>query len=395
MTARAPELRASSSKPIVVDIVIPAYNEERPLADCVDRLVRYLSDGFPFTWRVTIVDNASTDRTWDVARSLAEQTDGVEAMHLDAKGRGRALRAAWMCSDAVVVAYMDVDLSTDLPALLPLVAPLVSGHSDVAIGSRLIQGARVQRGPRRELISRSYNRLLRMVFRNRFRDAQCGFKAVRADVARVLVPRIDDEEWFFDTELLLLAERSGLRIAEIPVDWTDDPDSRVDVARTALDDLRGMVRVARRFWLGSDDPAMIALGRASLAPGTGGELVSFATVGVASTALWAFLLVALLPPLGLVAANAVALTASMLANTVAHRRWTFHRTRTERRRDWARAVVVHWGGLVVTTGAILAARAIAPGRLAVVVVLLGLASLLSTGFRFLLMPAWTFRKLRS
>jgi len=233
-----------------VDVVIPVFNEERSLGPCVDRLVEYLAADFPFSWRITIVDNASTDGTWAVAQRLADRP-GVEAVHLDVKGRGRALRAAWMASDAEVVAYMDVDLSTDLRALLPLVAPLLSGHSDVAIGSRLVQGATVVRGPLREVTSRTYNSLLRAVFRNRFRDAQCGFKALRSDVARLLVPEVADDEWFFDTELLLLAERTGLRIAEIPVDWVDDPDSRVDIARTALDDLRGMVRVARRFWFGS------------------------------------------------------------------------------------------------------------------------------------------------
>jgi hypothetical protein len=157
---------------------------------------------------------------------------------------------------------MDVDLSTDLRALLPLVAPLVSGHSDVTIGSRLAAGARVVRGPRRELVSRTYHRLLRLVFRNRFRDAQCGFKALRANLAQRLLPWVADETWFFDTELLLLAERNGFRITEIPVDWVDDPDSRVHVVRTALDDLRGIGRVALAFWTGRADvdlPGLLVL----------------------------------------------------------------------------------------------------------------------------------------
>jgi putative flippase GtrA len=395
MSSPAVELRESRFGAIdapEVDVVIPVYNEERALGECVERLVAHLAHSFPFSWRVTIVDNASTDGTWPVATSLAHAHAGVDAIHLDSKGRGRALRAAWMRSEAAVVAYMDVDLSTDLRALLPLVAPLVSGHSDVAIGSRLARGARVERGPRREFISRSYNAMLRLVFRNGFRDAQCGFKALRGDVAKVLLPQVDDEEWFFDTELLLVAERGGLRIAEIPVDWTDDPDSRVDVARTAIDDVRGMVRVARRFWFVDDQPRLGALTRAAVSPGTGGELVSFATVGFASTALWMVLLLLLAPTLGLVAANAVALTASMLANTAAHRRWTFRRTRRERRRDWTRALVVHAVGLGLTTGAIVTARAIAPDSTGLVVVLLTAASVLSTALRFLLMPAWTFRQ---
>jgi glycosyltransferase involved in cell wall biosynthesis len=190
-----------------------------------------------------IADNASTDATLAIARSLARELDAVAVLRLEAKGRGRALRAAWSASDADIVAYMDVDLSTDLRALLPLVSGLVSGHSDVAIGSRLVAGARVERGFKREFISRSYNRLLRMALRARFSDAQCGFKALRADVARELLPLVDDDGWFFDTELLVVAQRSGLRIHEVAVDWIDDPDSRVDIFRTAAGDLRGVGRM--------------------------------------------------------------------------------------------------------------------------------------------------------
>jgi glycosyltransferase involved in cell wall biosynthesis len=231
----------------VVDVAVPVHNEEHALDRNVRQLHAYLSEHFPFTWRITIVDNASVDGTWFAAMFLAQDLDHVRASHLDLKGRGLALRTAWSASDALVVAYMDVDLSTGLDAFLPLVAPLVSGHSDVATGSRLAPGASVVRGAKREFISRTYNRLLRLVFRTHLRDAQCGFKAVRADVARVLVPVIEDDAWFFDSELLLLAERNGLRVHEVPVDWVEDTDSRVHIARTALDDLRGMARVAFAF----------------------------------------------------------------------------------------------------------------------------------------------------
>ncbi len=227
----------------VVDVVVPVYNEERDLGPSVRRLHDYLSRELRFSSVITIVDNASRDGTLAVAEALAAELVGVRVMHLDAKGRGRALRAAWLASEAEIVAYMDVDLSTDLKALLPLVAPLISGHSDLAIGSRLARGARVRRGPKREIISRGYMLVLRLALGASFSDAQCGFKAVRAAVARDLVPRIEDQGWFFDTELLILAQRAGLRVHEVPVDWTDDLDSRVDIVRTALADLRGVWRL--------------------------------------------------------------------------------------------------------------------------------------------------------
>jgi|SRR5579875_2590901 glycosyltransferase involved in cell wall biosynthesis len=234
-----------------VEIVVPVRNEERGLAPGVRRLVGYLRDSFPFPARVTIADNGSADRTWAVARELAAAFGEVRAVRLDLPGRGRALHAVWSASDAEVLAYMDVDLSTDLNALLPLVAPLLSGHSDVAIGTRLARGSRVVRGAKRETISRAYNMLLRAALRVGFSDAQCGFKAIRASAARELLPLVADTSWFFDTELLVLAERAGLRIHEVPVDWTEDADSRVDIVATALADLRGICRVGWGLMRGS------------------------------------------------------------------------------------------------------------------------------------------------
>jgi len=229
---------------VTLDVVIPVYNEERDLAASVTRVREHLA-GLPWSFRVTIADNASTDGTAVIARRLAHTYDDVRVVHLAEKGRGRALKRVWSGSDATVLVYMDVDLSTDLNALLPLVAPLLSGHSDLAIGTRLGRGSRVARGPKREVISRCYNLLLKGTLRARFTDAQCGFKAIRADVAREVLPLVEDNAWFFDTELLVLAERAGLRIHEVPVDWVDDPDSRVDIVRTAVDDLRGIARLGR------------------------------------------------------------------------------------------------------------------------------------------------------
>ncbi|MEA2704356.1 MAG: hypothetical protein QOD63_2301 [Actinomycetota bacterium] len=246
----APEAAPDGYSTADVEIVVPVFDEEADLEASVRRLHRYLGERFPLSWIVTIADNASVDGTWAIASRLAAELDGVRAVHLERKGRGLALRATWSATTSAVVAYMDVDLSTRLDALLPLVAPLVSGHSDVAIGSRLATGARVVRGPRREVISRAYNLLLRATLRNGFTDAQCGFKAARADVARALLPLVEDDGWFFDTELLVLAERNGLRIHEVPVDWIDDADSRVDVVSTAMADLRGIWRMMRRFAAG-------------------------------------------------------------------------------------------------------------------------------------------------
>jgi glycosyltransferase involved in cell wall biosynthesis len=233
-----------SSRP-TIDVVVPVHNEEVDLEPNVRRLRSYLDREFPFRTLVTIADNASTDTTWARARVLEETLPGVRAVHLDQKGRGRAVKHVWATSTAPVLVYMDVDLATGLDALLPLVAPLLSGHAEMAIGSRLAVGARVVRGTKRELISRTYNLILHAVLGTGFSDAQCGFKAVRADVARALIPMIADDAWFFDTELLVLGERLGMRIHEVAVDWVDDADSRVDIARTARADLAGVWRLWR------------------------------------------------------------------------------------------------------------------------------------------------------
>jgi glycosyltransferase involved in cell wall biosynthesis len=237
-------MRSISPDP-TIEIVIPVYNEEAGLAGSITTLHDFLADGrnMPYDWRIVIADNASTDGTLALAHELSAKLDRVQIVHLDEKGRGRALKTAWAQSPAQILTYMDVDLSTDLNGLLPLVCSIASGHSELAIGTRLAPGARVTRGAKREFISRSYNAILHVLLRARFSDAQCGFKAIRADIARELLPRVADQAWFFDTELLMLAQRRGLRIAEIPVDWVDDPDSRVDIVATAAADLRGVARM--------------------------------------------------------------------------------------------------------------------------------------------------------
>jgi glycosyltransferase involved in cell wall biosynthesis len=230
-----------------VEIVVPVRNAERELVPNVTRLVVYLRDGFPFTARVTIADTGSADATWALARGLADAYPGlVRAVRLDLPGRGRALRAVWSASDADVVGYLDVALPTGLAALLPLVRPLIARDADVAIGSRLTPGARVRRGLKRTVLSRAYNLLVRVTMEVGFSDGQCGFKALRADAARTLLPYVADNGWFFDTELLVLAERARLSIHEVPVEWVDSPDSRMRIFATVLGHLRGV----RRLWWG-------------------------------------------------------------------------------------------------------------------------------------------------
>lgn len=344
MTAANPQTLRTAT----VDVIIPVFNEEQDLAASVLRLDNFLARTFPYDYRVVIADNASTDATFEIAQRLADRHDHLRAVHLDAKGRGRALRQVWLASDADVVAYMDVDLSTDLKALLPLVAPLISGHSDVAIGSRLTRGSRVVRGPKREFISRSYNLILKASLGASFSDAQCGFKAMRRDVADQLLPLIEDNNWFFDTELLVLAERAGLRIHEVPVDWVDDPGTTVDIVATALEDLKGVWRLLRGFTTGRIrlDRVRTELTRDQVPAAVPGvptgllnQLLRFAAVGVASTLAY-FVLYLMLRGFGAQAANLAALLITAVLNTAVNRRFTFGISGSEG------AVKHHLGGLV-------------------------------------------------
>jgi glycosyltransferase involved in cell wall biosynthesis len=368
-------LGGEAARPILaearIDIVVPVYNEQDALQDSIRRLHAFLSDEMPYAWRIVIADNASTDATLAMARAMAFELEHITVLHLDRKGRGRALRAAWSASNADVLCYMDVDLSTDLRALLPLVSPLVCGHSEVAIGSRLAPGARVIRGPKRELISRSYNQILRHVLRARFSDAQCGFKAIRADAARGLLPEIEDQGWFFDTELLIVAQRRGLRIHEVAVDWIDDPDSRVDIVPTALHDLRGVLRL------------LFAT-----------PVARFLATGVVSTLAYAVLYLLLRGPLGAGGANALALALTAVANTQANRRFTFQiRGRAGLVRQHAAGAVVYLIALGLTAGALDVLRGVDPdpGRLPEVAVLVA-ATTVATVTRFVALRSWVFAR---
>ena len=293
----------------------------------------------------------------------------MSVLRVERKGRGRALRAAWASSRARVVAYMDVDLSTDLRGLLPLVAPLLSGHSEVAIGSRLASGSRVTRGTRRELISRSYNRILRTALRAGFTDAQCGFKAVRGDVVAELLAAVRDDEWFFDTELLIAAQRRGMRIHEVAVDWVDETDSRVQIVPTAVADLRGVARLM-----------------------AASPVIRFAGVGLLSTVAYALLFVAFAGPLGSVAASAVALTLTAIANTAANRRLTFGvRGRAGIVGQHLAGLAVYAVALALTNGALAVLHGFdrRPSRVLEASVLV-LASLCATVMRHVALSAWVF-----
>ncbi|MGV9767483.1 dolichyl-phosphate beta-glucosyltransferase [Micromonospora tulbaghiae] len=379
----------------VLDVVVPVYNEEADLGPCVRRLHAHLTAHFPYPFRITVADNASVDGTPAVARALADELPEVGVLRLDEKGRGRALRAAWSASPAPVLAYMDVDLSTDLAALLPLVAPLISGHSDLAIGTRLARTSRVVRGAKREVISRGYNLLLRGALAARFSDAQCGFKAIRADVAAELLPLVRDTGWFFDTELLVLAQRAGLRIHEVPVDWVDDPDSRVDIVATALADLRGIGRLGRALVTGALPLAQLRaqLGRGPLpAPpaqvpfGLPRQLARFAAVGVASTLAYLLLFLLARGPLGAQPANLLALLLTAVANTAANRRLTFGVTgRRHAGRHHLQGLLAFALGLALTSGSLAVLHAITAPNRSVELVVLVAANLAATALRFLLL----------
>jgi putative flippase GtrA len=361
---------------------------------------------------------------------LSDTLAGVDAVHLDRKGRGRALRAAWTRNTAAVVAYMDVDLATDLRALLPLVAPLVAGHSDISTGTRLAPGAHVVRGVGRELLSRGYNLLVRTALGSSCSDVQCGFKAMRRETAAELLPLVEDDEWFFDTELLVVAERIGLRIHEVPVNWVDDTDSRVNVLQTAWKDLRGVGRLAlfgarrvarpgarrrpisrptgpntdgrarwkNRFLVGS---AVESVGTGSadrnLPTSTAGnqvfadELLHFAGVGALSTVAYLTLVYALQTGLDIYLANLVAVVACSLGNTAIHHRMTrANGIGTPRRLQVTVGAGLMTVSLAGTSAALAGTRALGMTTLGLELVALTVANLAAAVVRFGILRRWIF-----
>lgn len=376
-----------------VEIVVPVKNEENDLGPNIRRLREFLDTAFPFPAEVCVADNGSTDATYEIATLLAAELPGVRVVRLEQSGRGRALKQVWSASTAEVLAYMDVDLSTNLNALLPLVAPLLAGHSDVAIGTRLAKSSRVVRRPKREFISRSYNLLLRATLSAHFSDAQCGFKAIRADVARELLPLVEDTSWFFDTELLVLAEQAGLRIHEVPVDWVDDLDSRVAIAKTVGEDLRGIARLMRsRVDL---EPIRQKYGRPRiLDPRTAmaARVLRFCAVGVLSTAAYALLYLVLRQGMPAQVANLLALLITAVGNTALNRRITFGVRGVEGRwRHHLRGLVTFGIGWSLTAASLwLLHTAVSAPHQAVEITVLTIANLAATVVRFSLFQAWVF-----
>ncbi|MCI0902629.1 MAG: glycosyltransferase family 2 protein [Chloroflexi bacterium] len=225
-----------------VDITIPVYNEEEVLPRTIATLTEFLEANLSNPWQVTIADNASTDSTQAVSEMLCRKHPGVFYLRIPQKGRGRALRTAWLDSQADIVSYMDADLSTDLSHFPQLIKALESGNH-IAVGSRLSKDSQVSRGFKREFISRGYNLLINAMFFTGLPDAQCGFKALTRATAEAIVPSIKNNNWFFDTELLVIAAKRGFNIASVPVKWIDDPASTVNIASTAKEDIKGLMRL--------------------------------------------------------------------------------------------------------------------------------------------------------
>ena len=230
-----------------IDIVVPVLNEEKILQSSIETLDEYMMENLPYRYQITIADNGSQDKTLEIANSLAQNHQSVRVVRLAERGRGRALKQVWQSSQADILTYMDVDLSTSLDDFPPMIQPLVAGEAGVAIGSRLMKKSKTSRGFKREFISRCYNKIIKLTSQTKFSDAQCGFKAIRRDVAKRFLPKIKDNEWFFDTELLIKTERAGVPIHEQPVTWIEDTDSRVKIVKTAVDDLKGLHRVNKEL----------------------------------------------------------------------------------------------------------------------------------------------------
>ncbi len=228
-----------------VEIAVPVYNEEKELDENIKTLYAFCHKNLKdYDWCITVADNASNDNTPIIGTRLAKENPQINYLRLDQKGRGRAVKRVWAESGRDFCVYMDLDLSTDLIHLPKMLKTLQNG-SDIVIGSRLAKGAKVEgRTILREIISRALNFFfIQFFFQTHFTDAQCGFKGVNKRVVSNLIPKVLDNDWFFDGELLILAEKSGYKIHEEPVHWTDNPGSTVRLYSTIIGDLKVIWRL--------------------------------------------------------------------------------------------------------------------------------------------------------
>lgn len=233
-------------------IVLPVYNEEIILEQNTLKVLNFCQEKFKnYDWQILIADNGSTDQTPRIAKKISEQNEKVKYFHILEKGRGFALKKAW--SDeypADFYAYMDIDLSSDLNTLPALIKDLENNYQ-LSTGSRLKSGHKTQRSFVRELMSRVYNLLLKIFFKPSFQDAQCGFKAITKEVTEKILPQIKNNNWFFDTEMFVLAEKIGYQIKEIPIEWLEKRQvkrkSTVKILSTVWEDIKGMIELKKRL----------------------------------------------------------------------------------------------------------------------------------------------------
>lgn len=223
-------------------VVLPVYNEEKALRQSVQTLTDFLRNHDKYQWEIVIADNNSKDTTGEIGRIIETENPLVRYIHIPRKGRGIALRTAWAQTDCDFVSYMDIDLSTGLDALVRAI-DLLSGGADIVVGNRLAKDSNTTRCLKREFISRSYNVVIKLSLGTSFKDAHCGFKTGRREVVQRILPYIEDNEWFFDTEFLFYGEKLGYKIVEIPVTWIEDPDTKAKIFKDARDDLRGLYRL--------------------------------------------------------------------------------------------------------------------------------------------------------
>jgi len=224
----------------MINITIPVYNEEKRMGDNVLKLYHYIKSSLKYPFEIIIADNGSTDNTPAIAKQLSYKYPEIKLLHIEQKGKGIAINTSWSRSKADILSFMDVDLSADLKHFQQLIDAILKDGYDITIGSRLITHKKVKRSLKREIISRCYSFLLKLAFFVKFHDAPCGFKAIKKEAADRLLPLINDAGWFFDSKLLIIGEKLGFKIKEIPIEWIDDPGSKVNIPGTAYEYLKAI-----------------------------------------------------------------------------------------------------------------------------------------------------------